>query len=578
MNMRRRELILGGAFSLCAGTIANAQNGFGDRLIGKPFATRSIVYGAHGAVATAHPIASMVGIDILKAGGSAIDAAIAINAALGFLEPTACGIGGDAFVMMWNPKTQKVIGFNGSGRSPRNMGYDFVHKHSINGFLPKYGVVTVSVPGAVDTWGQMHAKYGKLKFSECLRPAIALCQNGVPVPQTIAYYLERNVARLVSDGAGVEETQNLMRTFTNSGKTPKEGEIFKNPDLARTYQRIAKYGAREFYEGETATSIEKYFKRIGGFMDRVDLKNHHGQFVTPFSTNYRGIDVYGLGPNTQGVSTLQALNILENFDIQSMPFLGPDSIHYQVEAKRLAFEDRAKYFADPEYAKAPIQELISKEYARKIAARIQKDKVLERILPFEAPSKGDTTYFTVSDKDGMMVSWIQSNFRGMGSGLVPDNLGFMFQNRGELFSLNPESANVYAPAKRPFHTIIPGFAIEKEKHFLSFGVMGGDMQPQGQAQIILNTKDYGLNIQEAGDAPRWHHEGSSEPTGEIAKDYGLLRLEKNVPIATIEELAKRGHKIGPSDGGFGGYQAIERKNDVYGAASEMRKDGLALAY
>lgn len=563
-------------------TNAFAQTMGGDRITGKSFASRSVVWGRKGAAATAHPIATLIGIEILKAGGSAIDAAIAINAALGFLEPVGCGIGGDAFCMMFDPKLGKVIGFNGSGRSPRNMSLEWVRSRAKNGYIPSYGVPSISVPGAVDAWGQMHARYGKLPFAKLLAPAIDLAQNGVPMAQLIGYYLERNTQRFLRPNSGVEETQNMVKTYMPNGVTPKEGQLFRNPDLANTYRKIARGGARAFYEGEIAQTIERYFKRIGGFMEARDLRAHKGEFVEPQSVNYRGIDVYGLGPNTQGLSTLQMLNILENFDLKQMGFLSTASIHTQTEAKRLAFEDRAKFFADPDFSKTPIEALLSKEYSKTLAAKIRQDSIIARAVPYEAPASGDTTYFTVADKDGMMVSWIQSNYRGMGSGLVPDGLGFMFQNRGEMFSLKDGSPNIYAPNKRPFHTIIPGFATQNGKPLYSFGVMGGDMQPQGQAQIIINTQDYGLGLQEAGDAPRWHHEGSSEPTGEIAEGTGVLRLENGVPAETKSGLAALGWKIGASDGGFGGYQAISRNTDngpqIYGAASEMRKDGLALAY
>lgn len=576
--MDRRQFVLAGGFSAIFANKSFSQEWGGDRIVGRKFASRSVVYGTNGAAATAHPIASLVGIDILRKGGTAIDAAIAINAALGFLEPVSCGIGGDAFVMLWDTKQNKVVGFNGSGRSPSGMNIDYVRSRAKNNHIPSYGVPSVSIPGAVDTWGKLHAKYGKLKFSECLEPAIALCENGAPVPQLIAYYLERNVARFLSPNSMVDETENLKKTYMPNGKTPREGEIFKNPNLANTYKKIAKEGARSFYEGDIAGKIDKYFKRIGGFINYNDLKNHHGEFTDPIKTNYRGLDVYGLAPNTQGLSTLQILNILENFDLKNMGFLSTSSIHTQVEAKRLAFEDRAKFFADPNFSKTPIDQLLSKTYSKELAAKIRQDAIIERIIPYEAPSKGDTTYFTVSDKNGMMVSWIQSNYRGMGSGLVPDDLGFMFQDRGELFSLKEGSPNIYAPNKRPFHTIIPGFAKKNGASFMSFGVMGGDMQPQGQAQIIVNMVDYGLNLQEAGDAPRWHHEGSSEPTGEIAEGIGILKIENNMPKSTKEGLEKIGWKLGASDGGFGGYQAIQKIENTYGAASEMRKDGLALAY
>lgn len=554
----------------------------GDRIAGAKFAGRSTVWGTGGAAATAHPLASLIGIDILRQGGSAIDAAIAINAALGFLEPIACGIGGDAYVMLWDPKLNKVVGFNGSGRSPKGMSLDYVRSKAKNGHIPSWGSVSVSVPGAVDTWGQMHARYGRLNFAEVLAPAAALAERGVPVAQTIAYYLNASYKRFTNPDAGIEEVANFLKIYAPNGRTPREGEIFRNPDLAATYRHLGANGARSFYEGQIADTTDAYFRRIGGHMRKSDLSAHHGEFIEPLKTTYRGVEVLGLGANTQGLSTLQMLNILENFDLKGMGFQTTASLHTQIEAKRLAFEDRARYFGDPAFSNMPVEALLSKAYAAEQAAKIRPDAILPRIVPYEAPARGDTTYFTVADKDGMMVSWIQSNYRGMGSGLMPDGLGFMFQDRGELFSLRDGSPNIYAPGKRPFHTIIPGFACKDGHPWLSFGVMGGDMQPQGQAQIIVNLIDYGLGLQEAGDSPRWHHEGSSEPTGETAEGTGTLNLESGVPVETRDGLAKLGWNIKPAPGGYGGYQAILNQADplgrAYGAATEMRKDGLALAY
>lgn len=582
-KMQRRRFISSvsalGVASIAGAALAQSRGG--DRVTGGQFASRSTVWGVEGAAATAHPIATLIGIEILKQGGSAIDAAIAINAALGFLEPIACGIGGDAYCIVNDPISGEILGFNGSGRSPSGMSLEYVRSRAVNGHIPAYGVLPVSIPGAVDAWGKLHARWGKLAFSDVLAPAIALAERGAPVTQNVAHYMAASARRFTNPASNIEETANFLRTYTKEGRTPREGELFRNPDLAKTYRHIAENGARAFYEGEVATTIENYFKRIGGFVTKADLTRHQGEFVRPIHTNYRGIEVYGLGENTQGLSTLQMLNILENFDIKEMGFQSIQSIHTQVEAKRLAFEDRAKFFADPAYAQIPISHLLSKSYARELASRIRPDAILPRITPYEAPTRGDTTYFTVADKNGMMVSFIQSNYRGMGSGLVADGLGFMFQDRGELFSLRDSSPNIYAPNKRPFHTIIPGFAMKNGAPWLSFGVMGGDMQPQGQAQIIVNLREYELGLQEAGDAPRWHHEGSSEPTGEMAEGMGLLRLENGVPQVTKAGLAALGWQIGTSDGGFGGYQAIMRPNhneNIYAAASEMRKDGLALAY
>lgn len=552
--------------------------GPGDRIDGATFASRSAAWGLHGAAATAHPLATLAAIEILKAGGSAVDAAVAANAVLGFAEPIACGIGGDCFVMLWDPKQGKVVGLNGSGRSPRGLSLATVRARAKNGFIPSHGAISVSVPGAVDAWWSLHQRYGKLPWKSLFEPAIRHATEGAPITQNVAYYLERSFSAFTRPGSGIEEVENFKAVWAPEGRAPVEGEVFKNPRLAATYRRIAEGGGREFYEGETARAIEAYFKRIGGWMTRADLAAHRSEWVDPVSSSYRGVDVWALPPNSQGIATLQLLNILEQFDVKAMGFQSAAAIHHAVEAKRLAFEDRARHYADPAFYKAPIEHLVSKAYAKERAALIRPDRILREIAPFRAPSRGDTTYFTTADADGMMVSIIQSNYRGMGSGLSPDDLGFMFQDRGELFALQDGHPNLYAPGKRPFQTIIPGFATREGKPWLSFGVMGGDMQPQGQAQIISNMVDHGLSLQEAGDAPRWHHEGGSEPTGQKLDPLGLLRLETGVPARTKAALAALGWKLGEPDGGFGGYQAVERWPGRYAAASEMRKDGMALAY
>ena len=553
--------------------------GSGDRIDGATFASRSAAWGMHGAAATAHPLATQTAIETLKAGGSAVDAAIAANAVLGLCEPVSCGVGGDAFAMIWDPKTKKVEGLNGSGRSPMGLSLETVRARSKNGLIPSHGAISVSVPGAVDAWWTLHQRYGKLKWADLFAPAIAYARDGAPITQNVAYYLGASLRGFSRPESGIEEIENFKSVWAANGKTPEEGDIFRNPGLARTYDLIAKGGRDEFYAGEIAETIERYFKRIGGWMTKADLSAHHARWDPPHSVNYRGVDVYGLSPNSQGLATLQLLNILENFDVKAMGFQSAQAIHHAVEAKRLAFEDRARFYADPDFYKVPTDWLLSKAYAAERAKLISSDKILTPVHPGQAPSHGDTTYFTTSDSDGMMVSLIQSNYRGMGSGLMPDGLGFMFQDRGELFALTDGHPNLYAPGKRPFQTIIPGFATKGDQPWLAFGVMGGDMQPQGQAQIISNMVDYGLAVQEAGDSPRWHHEGSTEPTGEAASPgSGLLRLETGVPAATQKALADLGWKLGGTDGGFGGYQAIERWPGRYAAATEMRKDGVALAY
>ena len=551
----------------------------GDRIDGATWASRSTAWGLHGAAATAHPLATQAAIEILKAGGSAVDAAICANAVLGFGEPISCGVGGDCFVMLWDPKLRKVVGLNGSGRSPKALTLAEQRKRAnAKGVINTHGAVSVSVPGAVDAWWSLHQRYGKLPWKDLFQPAIRHAEEGAPIVQNVAFYVGNSYRIFTNPDAHIEEVENFKKVWAPEGRTPREGDIFRNPDLARTYRLIAEGGGRAFYEGEIAQTIERYFQRIGGWMTRADLAAHHSEWVEPATINYRGVDVWGLPPNSQGVVTLQILKMMEQFDIKAMGFQSAQAIHHEVEAKRLAFEDRARFYADPHFYKQPSEWLLSKDYARERAKLIRPDKILTPVYPGNAPSHGDTTYFTVADKDGMMISIIQSNYSGMGSGLMPDGLGFMFQNRGELFALADGHPNIYAPGKRPFQTIIPGFATKGGEPVLAFGVMGGDMQPQGQAQIISNLVDFGLGLQEAGDSPRWHHDGGHEPTGEDLGPIGKLNLETGVPRATQEALAALGWPMAPAPGGYGGYQAIQRWPGRYAAATEMRKDGVALAY
>jgi gamma-glutamyltranspeptidase/glutathione hydrolase len=556
----------------------------GDRPVGASFGTRSEVFGRNGAAATSHPLGTLTGIEILKNGGSAVDAAIAINAALGFLEPTANGIGGDLYAMLWDPGSSRVVGIAGSGRSPRGLSLKTVRSRAKKGVLPPYGAVTVTVPGTVDAWWRLHQRYGKLRWAELFEPAIAYAEGGVPLSPVVAYYMNRAMANFAGPDRGIEEIANAQATYA-SGERARAGEIFRNRDLARTYRAIAQGGRDAFYDGDIARSIEAYFRRIGGWLTRADLAAHQSNWSEPAMTTYRGVGVHAIAENTQGLATLQMLNMLERFDMREAGFQTTLSIHLGAEAKRLAYEDRARWYGDPHFSRMPVGWLVSKDYAAERVKLIRPDQINREIRPGEAPSRGDTTYFTVADQNGMMVSMIQSNFRGMGAGLVADGLGFMFQDRGQLFTLQKGHPNVYAPGKRLFQTIIPGFATRDGKPWLSFGVMGGGMQPQGQAQIIMNRVDHGLDGQAAGDAPRWQHEGSSEQMGEDDKEIGgtgLLRLETGVPDATALALAEMGWRLGSSDGGFGRYSSVERRESgeerVYSAASEVRADGIGLAY
>ena len=542
-----------------------------DRITGKSFATRSEVIAQYGMACTSQPLASQAALDILKKGGNAIDAAIAANAVLGLVEPVSNGIGGDLFAIVWDAKTKKLYGLNASGRSPESLTLDYFKKEGYNR-IPSYGPLPVSVPGCVDGWFELHDKFGKLPMQEVLKPAINYAKNGFPVTELIAYYWQGNARYL-------QKFPNFKEIFMPGGNAPKKGEIFKNPYLAETLSKIAGQGRDYFYKGEMAHVIDKFMHEQGGFLSFEDLAKHHSEWVEPISTNYRGYDVWELPPNGQGTAALQILNILEVFDIASMGFGSNDYIHHFVEAKKLAFEDRAKYYADPDFADIPLDWLISKEYGMKRAKLINPNLAARKVEAGKL-EHGNTIYLTVADNEGTMVSLIQSNYRGMGSGMVPPGLGFILQDRGELFSLEENHANKFEPGKRPFHTIIPAFITKDGEPWVSFGVMGGSMQPQGHAQIVINMIDFGMNLQEAGDAPRIRHGGSSQPTGSKMTNGGTVFLESGISYETLRSLMKKGHSIEWTTGGFGGYQAImwDKKNKVFFGASESRKDGQAVGY
>ena len=542
-----------------------------DRITGELFSTRSEVIAENGMVATSHPLATQIGIDILKDGGNAIDAAIAANAAIGLMEPTGNGIGGDLFAIIWIEKDKKLYGLNASGRSPKNLTLDYFKENNMTQ-IPAYGPLPVSVPGCVDGWFEMHKRFGKISMEDILNPAINYAENGFPVTELVSYYME--VAN-----KNFNQYPNFKETYHINGYTPKKGQLFKNKDLGKTLRLIAKKGRKGFYEGPVAKTISDFIIDQGGFLSFEDLKNHSSDWIEPVSTNYRGYDIWELPPNGQGIAALQILNLLESFDIKSMGFGSAEYIHHFVEAKKIAFADRAKYYADMDFNNIPVDYLISKEYANQRRQEINKSKAAKTVAAGEIEN-GDTIYLTTSDNEGNMVSLIQSNYRGMGSGMVPPGLGFMLQDRGELFSLEEGHYNVYEPEKRPFHTIIPAFITKDEKPYVSFGLMGGAMQPQGHAQIVINLIDFEMNLQEAGDAPRIRHVSNQQPTGGDMLDGGELSLESGFDYKEIRKLQKYGHKIIFSLGSFGGYQAImfDEKLGVFFGASESRKDGSAMGY
>jgi len=545
-----------------------------DRVTGATFATRSDVIAPQVMAATSHPLATQIALDIMRKGGNAIDAAIAANAALGLMEPTGNGIGGDLFAIVWDARTQSLHGLNGSGRSPRSLTREWFIEHG-HSSIPKYGPLPVSVPGAVDAWFELHSRFGRLPMKDILQPTIDYARNGHPVHEYIQYGWGRNIERLSGYPGFVEQ-------MTIDGRAPEVGEMWKNPNLANTLERIANEGRDVFYKGDIARVIGDYMQANGGFLSYEDMAAHQSTWVTPESVSYRGYDIWELPPNGQGIAALQMLNILERHDVSALGFGSADYIHLFLEAKKLAFEDRARFYADPEYMDVSIAMLLSKNYAAERDQLIDMAKAAKE-FPHGDPAvlrEGDTIYLTTADAEGNMVSLIQSNYRGMGSGMTPPGLGFVLQDRGELFSLEAGHPNSYAPGKRPFHTIIPAFITKDGKPWISFGLMGGDMQPQGHVQIVVNLIDFGMGLQEAGDAPRIYHWGSSEPTGETMKDGGIVALETGFDYAVIRDLVKRGHTVQVDVGDFGGYQAI-MKHPVYGVyfgASESRKDGQAAGY
>ena len=546
----------------------------GDRVTGRAFATRSEVAAQHGMACTSQPLVTQIALDVLKRGGSAVDAAIAADAALGLMEPTGSGMGGDLFAIVWDAKTKQLYGLNASGRSPKSL--TLAHFKALGlAHIPPHGPLPVSVPGCVDGWFELHGKFGRLPMTEVLAPAIRYAREGFPVSDLIAYYWDRSVPAL-------GKYPGFLETFTVDGKRgPRSGEVFRNPRLAATLETVAKGGRDAFYKGEIARKIAAYMKAQGGFLSYEDLAAHHSEWVQPLSVNYRGYDVWELPPNGQGIAALQMLNILEGYDFSKIPFGSPRHVHLFTEAKKLVFEDRAKFYADPAFAKVPVSWLLSKEYATQRRALINETRASRRLEAGHPPLKdGDTVYLTTADSEGNMVSLIQSNYRGMGSGMTPGDLGFCLQDRGELFTLEEGQANTYAPGKRPFHTIIPAFITKDGVPFLSFGVMGGEFQPIGHVQIVMDLIDFHMDAQEAGDAPRMSHDGSPEPTGEKGRLPGTIQLESGFPYETVRALMDMGHGVGWMLGGYGGYQAIrwDPKQKVYFGASESRKDGQAAGY
>lgn len=546
----------------------------GDRLTGRLTATRSEVIGRNGMVAASQPLAAQVGIDILKRGGSAVDAAIAVNAALGLMEPSGAGIGGDLFAIVWDNRAGKLYGLNSSGPAPAALTLAYFQERGIRR-MPETGPLPWTVPGCVAGWFALHGKFGRLPMRQVLAPAVRYAEEGFPLSELIASSWKRSVQAFA-------DYENFQKLYAPGGRAPGKGDVFRNPELAATYRLIAAKGRDAFYRGEIARRIVAYSGKVGGFFSREDFAGFAPEWPEPLSVGYRDYDVWELPPNGQGLAVLQMLRMLERFDLKSMGHNSAATLHLMVEAKKLAYEDRARHYADPRFAPRDYSALLTPEYAARRLGLFDPRRA-SRELPAGDPSlrRGDTVYLTVVDRDFNAVSLIQSNYVGFGSGMVPDGLGFCLQDRGALFNVeDPAHANALAPGKRPFHTIIPGFVTRHGRPVFSFGVMGGDMQPQGHVQVLCNLIDFAMNVQEAGDAPRFHHVGSSEPDGSRMTDGGTLLLESGVDPEVARELIRLGHRVGRSASEFGGYQGIwiDEERRVLIGASESRKDGCAIGY
>jgi len=544
-----------------------------DRITGEMFATRSEVISTHGMVASSQPLAVQIGIDILKKGGTAIDAAIAVNAALGLMEPTSCGIGGDLFAIVWDNKEKKLYGLNASGTAPLALNLEHFKKEKLER-VPFYGPLPLTVPGCVAGWFELHKKFGKLPMETVLEPAITYAEQGFPLSELIAYYWKRSLLRF-------KKYENFQKLYAPNGKIPEKGDIFKNPELADTYRLLAQKGKDAYYKGEIAKTIVKYSQRVGGFFQLKDFADFNPEWVTPMSVKYKGYDVWELPPNGQGIAALQMLNMLKHLDIESMRHNSARYLHTLIEIKKIVYEDRARFYADPKFASIPIEKLLTDEYARERLKYFNPERSSRQIPAGNIRLEdGDTAYLTVIDKDRNAISLIQSNYAGFGSGMVPDGLGFCLQDRGALFSLKKGHPNMIEPGKRPFHTIIPAFVTKDNLPVFSFGVMGGAMQPQGHVQVLLNIIDFGMNIQEAGDAARFRHSGSSQPDYGNMTDGGEVHLESGILPQVVRELIKKGHTVTGDIGGFGGYQGIwiDHERGILLGATESRKDGCASGY
>ncbi len=564
--------ILGNNFSVAGGPHNNKPDGSVvlDRdLLSNRNQNRSTVACRNGIVCTSQPLASVAGLEILKAGGNAIDAAICANAMLSLVEPMMCGPGGDLFAIVWSAKERKLTSLNASGRAPYDWSIDKARAMGLKE-LPIYGPLSWSIPGCVSGWAALQERFGKFGLSRVLEAPIHYAREGFPVSPVIARTWSFNTT----------EDPGLAKTFMPDGKPIRFGDIFRNADLADFFEIIGREGPDAFYEGQIAERIVEFSRAKGGRFSMRDFRDHGADWVEPVSTNYRGYDVWELPPNGQGIAALQILNLLERFEVSSMQPNSAEHLHLFLEAKKLAFEDRAIYYADMDFADVPVKELISKEYADRRVKLIDPKRAAQSVAPGRLKSESDTVYLTTADKEGNMVSLIQSIYYPWGSGFVPEGMGFCLQNRGQLFSLDPDHLNKLEPHKRPFHTIIPAFVTKDGKPIFSFGVMGGDFQPQGHAQVLMNLIDFGMSPQQAGEQPRVRHIESSTPTGKKMVGGGKVVFERGISDSAKNKLAEMGHNIKREIGVYGGYQGIWREENPlrYFGGSDLRKDGCAIGY
>lgn len=550
------------AFSvlMIAGTATAAE----DR---KPVVGRSVVTTEYGIVAASQPLAARAGVQILERGGNAIDAAIAANATIGLMEPTGNGIGGDLFAIVYWAKTGELLGLNSSGFSPSGLTVELLASKGIEE-MPHRGIYSVTVPGVVAGWDALRSRLGNLPFSEILAPAIHYAENGFPLSEVIARGWARSQEMLASHA-------NSKETYLIDGRPPRAGEVFRNPDLAASLRRIAERGRDGYYKGKTAEAILALSAETGGVFTASDLEEFEPEWAAPIETSYRGWKVYEIGPNTQGIAALMMLNLMERFPMSEYGFHSADALHVMIEAKKLAYADMLHYVGDPRFSSVPVREMLDKTHATERAKLIDQAKAHCSVTPSELRSitdaeGGDTIYMSVIDKDGNIVSLIQSNYSGFGSGLVPKGAGFMLHNRGALFTMEPDRPNTLGPRKRPLHTIIPAF-MEKDGVRIGFGIMGGWNQAQAHAQFVANIADFGLTLQEALEAGRFT-KGSFDGCD--------LNMEALVPESVRAELAKRGHVIevaAPRSGTFGFGQAVmSNPEGVHFGASEPRHDGAAI--